>query len=66
MHIPGPHLPLKLAQNIGKDGSVINHFGDIPAHLKQGKPVVLTSDTQTKTQLLHNLHRHKLVNQLSN
>ena len=58
MHIPRPHLPLKLAQNISKDGSVINHFGDIPAHLKQGKPVVLASDTQTKTQLLHNLHRH--------
>ena len=58
MHVPRPHLPLKLAQNIGKDGSVINHFGDIAAHLKQGKPVVLARDTQTKTQLLHYLHRH--------
>ena len=45
MLLPTLCLLFKLAQDIGKDGSVINHSGDIATHLKQGKLVVLTRDT---------------------
>ena len=44
MLLPSPCLPLKLAQNISKHGAVINHSGDVAAHLKQGKPIVLARD----------------------
>ena len=44
MLLPSPSLPLKLAQNISKDGAVINHSGDVAAHLKEGKPIVLARD----------------------
>ena len=57
MLLPFPCLLFKLAQDISKDGSVINHSGDIATHLKQGKPVVLARDTQTMTHFLHNLHK---------
>ena len=44
MLLPSPCLPIKLAQNISKDGAVINHSGDVAAHLKEGKLIVLARD----------------------
>lgn len=55
-----PTVPLKFAQDISEDGTIINHLWNIATHLEQGKSVVLTRDMQTQAQFLHNLHTRQI------
>ena len=55
-----PTVPLKFAQDISEDGTIINHLWNIATHLEQGKSVILTCDMQTQAQFLHNLHTRQI------